>query len=106
MEPQVSSQPGRSPGRRQSRSPYETYVYFRRSIKVMAELFAYRVVLNGIVLARSTLETVFAVYMSYRAFAGQRRYDASAGADRRERQSAPGLRRLHQAWLSAVVARH
>src|SRR5215510_4251944 len=69
MEPQVSSQPGRSPGRRQSRSPYETYVYFMRSIKVMAELFAYRVVLNGIVLASSSRETVFAVYMTYRAFA-------------------------------------
>jgi len=37
---------------------------------VMAELFAYRVVLNGIVLASSTQETVFAVYMTYRAFAG------------------------------------
>src|SRR5215510_2240455 len=88
-----------SPGRCRSLSPYETYVYFRRSIKVMAELFAYRVVLNGIVLASSTQETVFAVYMSYRAIAGQRRYDASASADRCERQSASGLRRLHQAWL-------
>src|SRR5215510_1520861 len=66
MEPQVSSQPGRSPGRCQSRSPYKTYVYFRRSIKVMAELFAYPVVLNGIVLASSTRENVFAVYMNYR----------------------------------------
>jgi hypothetical protein len=57
----------------------------------MAELFAYHVVLNGIVLAPSTQETVFAVYMTYRAFAGHVRYDASAGADRCERQSAPGL---------------
>jgi len=65
----------------------------------MAELFAYHVVLNGIVLASSTRESVFAVYMTYRAFAGQGRHDASAGADRCERQSAPGLRRLHQAWL-------
>jgi hypothetical protein len=65
----------------------------------MAELFAYRVVLNGIVLASSTQETVFAVYMTYCAFEGQARHDASAGADRCERQSAPGLRRLHQAWL-------
>src|SRR5215471_5285355 len=73
MEPQVSSQPGRSLGRCRSRSPYETYVYFRRSIKAMAELFAYRVVLNGIVLASSTQETVFAVYMTYRVFAGQGR---------------------------------
>jgi hypothetical protein len=37
----------------------------------MAELFAYRVVLNGIVLAGSTQVTVFAVYMIYRAFAGK-----------------------------------
>ena len=73
MEPQVSSQPGKSLGRCRSRSPYETYVYFRRSIKAMAELFAYRVVLNGIVLASSTQETVFAVYMTYRVFAGQGR---------------------------------
>ena len=65
----------------------------------MAELFAYRVVLNGIVLASSTQETVFAIYMTYRAFAGQGRRDASARADRCERQSAPGLRRLHQSWL-------
>ena len=34
---------------------------------MMAELFAYRVVLNGIVLARSTQEVVFADYMTYRA---------------------------------------
>src|SRR5215831_3943338 len=86
MEPQVSSQPGRSPGRCRSRSPYETYFYFRRSIKVMAELFAYRVVLNGIVLASSTQETVFAVYMTYRPWPGAS--DTSAGADRCERQSA------------------
>jgi len=39
----------------------------------MAELFAYRVVLNGIVLASSTQETVFAVYITYRAFAGRGR---------------------------------
>jgi hypothetical protein len=35
----------------------------------MAELFAYRVVLNGIVLARSTQEVVFTGYMTYRASA-------------------------------------
>jgi hypothetical protein len=33
----------------------------------MAELFAYRVVLNGIALARSTPEVVFTGYMTYRA---------------------------------------
>jgi len=33
----------------------------------MAELFAYRDVLNGIVLARSTQEVVFTGYMTYRA---------------------------------------
>jgi len=80
MEPQVSSQLGGSPGRRRSRSPYKTYVYFRRSIKAPAELFAYRVVLNGIVRARSTRETVFTAYMTYRAFAGRGRRDASAVA--------------------------
>jgi hypothetical protein len=35
----------------------------------MAELFAYRVVLNGIALARSTPEVVFTGYMTYRASA-------------------------------------
>jgi hypothetical protein len=50
-----------------------------------------RVVLNGIVLVRSTRETVFTDYMTYRAFAGQGRHDASAFTVRRERQSAPGL---------------
>jgi len=35
----------------------------------MAELFAYRVVLNGIVLARSTPGVVFTGYMTYRASA-------------------------------------
>ena len=65
----------------------------------MAELFAYRVVLSGIVLARSTQETVFTDYMTYRAFAGPGSHDVSAFTDRCERQSAPGLRRLHQAWL-------
>jgi hypothetical protein len=53
---------------------------------MMAELFAYPVVLNGIVLTGSTQETVFAVYMIYRAFAGRGRHDASAGADCCERQ--------------------
>jgi hypothetical protein len=66
---------------------------------VVAELFAYRVVLNGIVLARSTPETVFTAYMTYRAFEGRGHHHASAFTDRRERQSAPGLWRLHQAWL-------
>jgi hypothetical protein len=65
----------------------------------MAELFPYRVVLNGIVLASSTRETVIAVYMTYRAFAGRGRHEAFAGSDRCERQSAPGLWPLHQAWL-------
>src|SRR5215510_437171 len=103
MEPQVSSQPEGSPERCRSRSPYKTCVNFSRSIKVMAELFAYCVVLNGIVLALSTRQTVFAAYMTYRAFAGQGRHGASAGADRCERQSAPGLRPLHQAWLMRYV---
>jgi len=35
----------------------------------MAELFAYRVVLNGIVLVRSTQEVVFTGYMTHRASA-------------------------------------
>jgi hypothetical protein len=65
----------------------------------MAELFAYRVVLNGIVLARSTLETVFTAYMTYRAFAGPGRHYASAFTDRCERQSEIGQWRLHQAML-------
>jgi len=65
----------------------------------MAELFAYCVVLNGIVLALSTQETVFAAYMTYRAFAGQGRRGASAATDRCERQSALGLWQLHQARL-------
>src|SRR5262249_21109099 len=80
MKPQVSSQPRKSPWRCRSRSTYKTCVYFRRSIKVMAELFPYRVVLNEIVLTSSTQETVIAVYMTYRAFAGRGRHDASAGA--------------------------
>lgn len=42
----------------------------------MAESFAYRVVLNGIVLARSTQEAVFTDSMTYRAFAGQGLHDA------------------------------
>jgi len=99
MEPQVSSQQGGNPGCRRSRSPYNTYDYFRRSIKAPAESFAYRVVLNGIVLARSIREIVFTAYMTYRAFAVRRLHDASAIANRREPQSAPGLWRLHQAWL-------
>jgi hypothetical protein len=49
----------------------------------MAELFAYRVVLNGIVLARSTPGVVFTGYMTYRASAtapplSRLRYRASA----------------------------
>jgi hypothetical protein len=64
-----------------------------------AELFAYRVVLNGIVLDRSIREIVFTVYMTYRAFAGQGRRDASVVANRREPQSAPDLWRSYQAWL-------
>jgi hypothetical protein len=77
MEPQVSSQSGGSPERCRSRSPCKTYVYFRGAIKAPAELFAYRVVLNGIVLARSTQGIVFTAYMTYRAFAGGGRHDAS-----------------------------
>src|SRR5262249_42851798 len=69
MEPQVSSQLEWSHVRCRSRSPYKTWGYFRRLIRVMAELFAYRVVLNGIVLARSTQEVVFTGYMTYRASA-------------------------------------
>jgi hypothetical protein len=99
MEPQVSSQQGGSPGRRRSRSPYKTYVYVRRSIKAPTELFAYRVVLNGIILARSIREIVFTAYMIYRAFAGRGRHGASAVANRCERQSATGLWRLRHARL-------
>jgi len=36
----------------------------------MAELFAYRVVLNGIVLARPIWQTLFTAYLTYRAFVG------------------------------------
>ncbi len=42
---------------------------FQAFNKRMAELFAYRVVLNGIVLARSTQEVVFTDYMTYCASA-------------------------------------
>jgi len=40
---------------------------------VTAELFAFRVVLKGIVLAHSTRETVFTDHVTYRAIAGQGR---------------------------------
>ncbi len=73
----------------------------------MAELFAYRVVLNGIVLASSTRETVFAVYMTYRAFAGQGRHVTRLRAPIAANVN---RRRVYGGYisrgLSAVVARH
>jgi hypothetical protein len=72
----------------------------------MAELFAYRVVLNGIVLASSTQETVFAGYMTYRAFAAQGRLTrlrAQIAANFNRRRVYGGYIRR---GLSAVVARH
>ena len=72
----------------------------------MAELFAYRIVLNGIGLASSTRETVFAVYMTYRAFEGRgvmTRLRAPIAANVNRRRVYGGYIRR---GLSAVVARH
>ena len=72
----------------------------------MADSFAYRVVLNGIVLARSTQEAVFTDSMTYRAFAGQGLHDAPVFMVRCEGQSAPGLCGYIRRGLFAVGACH
>ena len=68
---------------------------FQGSTKGPAELFAYRVVLNGIALARPPRKTLFTAYVTYRAFVRLGRHDEAAFSDRFEHQLTPSLWRLH-----------
>src|SRR5262245_49085376 len=68
---------------------------FQDSTKLMVELFEYRVVLNGIALARSPRKTLFIAYLTYRAFVRLGCHDGAAFSDRFEHQSTPRLWRLH-----------